>query len=188
VRRSRRRLGLAPARTLAQLAPSPSVDEELRWFFHAEDGGNSSSNFGRMLASIDDDDGHWRTPGEHAAAARRHRVIGSDLKAIPDHDAGVLQCAYDPRPWPVLLVRELGRLTGIVVRLSCNRATWPDERGRQLAVDADNAERLHAMIRAGGEENIHVLRDLRHEAEDEFAHALGAYVAVRRGHVLRRVQ
>jgi hypothetical protein len=115
-------------------------------------------------------------------------VLGSRDADIPDRDAGVLQCAYAPRPWPVRLRKELGRLTGIVVRLSCVRKTWPGERGRQLAVDAENAEILHAMLRAGGEENVHVLRDLRREAQLELAHALGEYTLARRGRSPRRMQ
>ena len=176
------------APTLAQLGPSVAVDAELQWFFCAEDGDfASSSNFGRMLSSVTDD-GEWRTPEDHTRAVQRHRVIRSHLKSIPDGDAGVLQCAYAPRPWPIRLAKELGRLTGIVVRLSCDRKTWPDKRGEQLAVDAQNADRLHAMLRAGGDENRHVLRDLRREAQVRFAHALGAYTLARRARTLSRVQ
>ena len=176
------------APTLAELAPSPSADEELLWFFNAEDGDfASSSNFGRLLSSVADD-GEWRTPEDHARAAQRHRVIRSHLKSIPDRDAGVLQCAYAPRPWPVRLRKELGRLTGIVVRLSCDRKTWPVQRAEQLAVDAENAEMLHALLRAGGEDNRRVLRDLRREAQLRFAHALGEYALARRGRSPWRVQ
>ena len=49
-----------------------------------------------------------------------------------------------PRPWPVRLRKELGRLTGIVVRLHRVRPMWPRQRGRQLAVDMGNAGLLHA--------------------------------------------
>jgi hypothetical protein len=185
---SRRTSASPSAPTLGRLAPSAAVDEELLWFFLAEDGDFASvSNFGRMLSPVTED-GEWRTPEEHAAAMRRHCVIRSHLKSIPDGDAGVLQCAYAPRPWPVRLVKELGRLTGIVVRLSCDRARWPDARSHQLAVDAANADKLEAMLRAGGDENRRLLRDLRREAELRFAHALGEYAAARRARSLSRVQ
>jgi hypothetical protein len=188
MRESRHAAASSAAPTLADLAPSLTVDEELQWFFNAEDGDfDSSSNFGRLLSSVADD-GEWRTPEDHAHAREKHRVIRSHLKSMPDHDAGVLQCAYAPRPWPVRLRKELGRLTGIVVRLSCMRKTWPRERGRQLAVDAENADMLHAMLRAGGEENVGVLRDLRREAGVEFAHALGEYAFARRARSRGRVQ
>jgi hypothetical protein len=183
----RRALTSSAAPTLARLAPSAAIDGELRWFFHIEDGDTSSSNYGRMLSPYTDD-GEWRTIEEHAAAERKHRVILSHLKSLPDADAGVLQCAYAPRPWPVPLAKELGRLTGIVVRLSCDRATWPEERGRQLAVDAENAEKLHAMLRSGGEVRRRVLRDLRREAEGRFARALGEYASARQARSLSRVQ
>jgi hypothetical protein len=185
---SRRTSASPSAPTLGRLAPSVAVDEELLWFFLAEDGDFASvSNFGRMLSPVTED-GEWRTPEDHMRAAQRHRVIRSHLKSIPDGDAGVLQCAYAPRPWPIRLTKELGRLTGIVVRLFCDRTTWPGERGKQFAVDAQNAERLHAMVRAGGAENRHVLRDLRREAQVRFAHALGEYTLARRGSALSRVQ
>jgi len=185
---SRRASAFSPAPTLAQLAPSQAVDEELLWFFNAEDGDFASvSNFGRMLAPVAED-GTWRTPEDHARARQRHGVIRSHLKSIPDSDAGVLQCAYAPRPWPVALRKELGRLTGIVVRLACDRETWPEERGRQLAIDAENAEALYLMLRVGGDENRSVLRDLRREAQGRFAHALGAYASARRGRRPSRVQ
>jgi hypothetical protein len=178
----------SPAPTLAELAPSLTVDQELQWFFNAEDGDfTSSSNFGRLLSSVTDD-GEGRTPEDHARAMQKHRVIRSHLKSIPDHDAGVLQCAYAPRPWPVLLRKELGRLTGIVVRLSCDREAWPVARGEQLAVDAENAATLHALLCAGGTVNDRVLRDLRREAQLEFAHALGEYAFARRARSPWRVQ
>jgi hypothetical protein len=185
---SGRNTASSAAPTLAELAPSLTADEELLWFFNAEDGDfASSSNFGRLLSSVADD-GEWRTPELHARAMQRHRVIRSHLKSIPDRDAGVLQCAYAPRPWSVRLRKEFERLTGIVVRLSCSRKTWPVQRAKQLAVDAQNAEMLHTMLRAGGDENCRVLQDLRREAQRRFAHALGEYTLARRGRSPWRVQ
>jgi hypothetical protein len=185
---ARRAPAFSPVPTLARLAPSQVIDEELRWFFVAEDGDFvSSSNFGRMLSSVAED-GEWRTPDDHMRAAQKHRVIRSHLKAIPDSDAGVLQCAYAPQAWPIRLAKELGRLTGIVVRLSCDPHTWPNVRGEQLAVDAQNAEMLYAMLRAGGDKNLRAIRQLRRDAQVRFTHALRAYTAARRGRSLSRIQ
>jgi hypothetical protein len=184
---SRLRHAFSPAPALGRLGPSPAVDEELRWFFHIEDGNTSSSNYGRMLSPVTED-GEWRTLEEHAAGERKHRIILSHLKSLADVDAGVLQCAYAPRPWPAGLAKELGRLTGVVVRLSCDRAIWPEEHGQQLALDAANAEKLHAMLRSREERDRRVLRDLRREAEGRFARALGEYVAARRARSLSRAQ
>jgi hypothetical protein len=180
------RRDLAPP-TLAHLVPSPATEEELRWFFHIEDGDPSPLVYGRLLPSVTEE-GEWRTLADHTAANRRHCVIRSHLKSISDRDAGVLQCAYAPRPWPPPLAKELGRLTGIAVRLSCNRATWPDERSYQLGVDTMNARKLEAMLHQGGGENVRVLRDLRREAQARFAGALGQYVAARRARSRGRVQ
>jgi hypothetical protein len=184
---SRRAAARSPLPSLGQLGASPAIEEELLFFFTAEDVDTSGSNFGRMLSSVADD-GSWRTPEDHARAARRHRVIRSHLKSIHDSDAGVLQCAYTPQAWPSRVAREFGRLTGIVVRLSCDRTTWPEERCRQLALDAQNAETLDTMVRAGGDENRHVLRDLRREAQARFARALGEYVSARTGRSKGRIQ
>jgi hypothetical protein len=178
-------LSLVP--TLGAFAPSRELDEELQWFFMAEDGNTYPSNFGRMLSSVTDD-GEWRTLEDHARAVRRHRVIRSHLKSITDSDAGVLQCAYAPVAWPSRLERELGRLTGVVVRLACDRVTWPEERGQQLRVDAENAEMLDTMLRAGGTENRQVLGDQRREAEARFGRAFGAYVAARQRRSPGRIQ
>jgi hypothetical protein len=184
---ARRAVTSSPAPTLARLAPSPVIDEELQWFFHIEDGDPSSSNYGRMLSPWTED-GEWRTLAEHATAERKHRFILSHLKSLADAHAGVLQCAYAPRPWPVGLAKELGRLTGIAVRLSCDRATWPAERGQQLALDADNAEKLYALLRTAGDGDRCVLRDLRRKAEGRFARALREYISARQARSLSRMQ
>jgi len=131
-----------------------------------------------MLTPVTED-GEWRTPEDHAVATRRHARVRAWLRAMPDRDAGILQCAYLPHPWPILLARELGRLTGIVVRLSCDRATWPEPRGEQLAVDAQNADRLVAMLQTGGAAEKATLRGLAREARAIFARALGRYAAAR---------
>jgi len=177
----RRAAASSPAPTLAELAPSRTVDVELLWFFNAEDGDfASSSNFGRLLSSVADD-GEWRTPEVHARAVQRHRVIRSHLKAIPDHDAGVLQCAYAPRPWPILLTKACRRLTGIVVRLSCTRKTWPVERPdssprtRRTRTGSTACSAREATTAAAYSSTSNA------KAEAEFAHALGAYTLARRG-------
>jgi hypothetical protein len=175
-----------PACTAFGIGPSAEVDEELVWFFCAEDGDFApQSNFGRMLSPVSED-GTWRTPEDHFAAVRRHRALRGCLRSMPDRDAGVLQCAYLPRPWPVRLRKELGRLTGIVVRLACDRATWPEERGQQLALDAENAERLDGMLRRGDERDRATIRALRRAAIERFGDALREYRDARHGRDLGR--
>jgi hypothetical protein len=180
--RGARSLAASPV-FLATFAPSPVVDEELLWFFHVEDGDPASSTYvGRMFSPVTED-GRWRSHEDHRRAVRRHGVVLARIKAIPDHDAGVLQCAYAPRPWPIALAKAYGQLTGVAVRLACDRATWPEERGRQLAIDDANAKMLLERLGAGGEANRRALAELRREAEVHFVRALRAYGAVRRGDV-----
>ncbi len=186
MRGARRIPSAPPAAEMNAFRPSAEVDEELAWFFCAEDGDFASqSNFGRMLSPVSED-GTWRTPEDHFAAVQRHRALRACLRSMPDRDAGVLQCAYAPSPWPARLQRELGRLTGIVVRLACDRATWPEQRGQQLALDAENADQLDGMLRHGGEQDRAAVRALRREALGCFAKALGEYQKARRGRDLGR--
>ena len=173
----------APVVSIAGLTASPAVDEELLWFFHVEDGDPSSSTYvGRMFSPVAED-GTWRSHEDHSRAERRHQIILARIKRISDHDAGVLQCAYAPRPWPIALTKAFGQLTGVLVRLACDRENWPEERGRQLALDDENAKMLLERLGAGGDANPRVLTGLRREAEAHFARALRAYVATRRGDV-----
>jgi hypothetical protein len=159
-----------------QLRASPQVEDELEWFFNrAESDMGVPSNF--QLAPWRDGAMGQRTPEHTFHAARRHRRVRTWLKAIPDSDAGVLQCAYLHRPWPVALHGELGRLTGVVVRLACSLGRWPDDRAEQEATEMARAEwlvstgsRLHA--------DVAILR-LRQEAEVRFVGALRAYTGAR---------
>jgi hypothetical protein len=45
-------------------------------------------------------------------AAHRARRIRGSLRAMDSSDAGVLQCGYKLRAWPVVLWDECGRLPG----------------------------------------------------------------------------
>ena len=88
---SRRASAFSHAPTLAQLAPSQAVDEELLWFFNAEDGDFASvSNFGRMLAPVTED-GEWRTRGGDAADGAKRGVgtssRGRGSRALPERKA-----------------------------------------------------------------------------------------------------
>jgi hypothetical protein len=166
---------------LGYLGATPEVDEELHWYFAAEDGDYAApSNFGRMLSPLTED-GEWRCADDHVAAVARFRRLRARLRSLRDRDAGILQCAYEPRHWPVRLSKAMGRLTGVVVRLSCDRATWPEARGEQLAVDAANAERLAAMLLEGSAADQAMLRDLKREAQAIFATAIASYTRARHG-------
>jgi hypothetical protein len=166
-----------------QLRPLPSVDEELDWFFNrAECDMGVPSNFDRALGprstSIP------RTPEDAAEAAHRYRRIRTWLKAMADTDAGVLQAAYELRDWPVSLFDELGRLTGIVVRMACALDGMYGDRDAQRLIEMARARWL---VSSGTPlaENVSLAR-LRREAEIRFVRALRAYGSVRgqvrRGH------
>jgi hypothetical protein len=118
-----------------------------------------------------------RTPEHAFHAARRYRRVRTWLEAIPDSDAGVLQAAYVLRPWPAPLHDELGRLTGVVVRLACALDRWPEDRPAQELVEMARARwLLSSGVSLGSDATF--LR-LRQEADVRFVRAQRAYAAAR---------
>jgi hypothetical protein len=72
---------------LHHLRPTQEVQDELEWFFNrAKSDMGAQSNFQAAFGT------HCPiTPEDAAEACRRYRRIRSQLKAIPDAEAGVLQ-------------------------------------------------------------------------------------------------
>jgi hypothetical protein len=160
---------------------TPVVDRELEWFFNLSEGDMGlRSNFVSALGSRHSG-GDGPTPEEAATAAHRHRRIRSWLLAIPDRHAGVLQAAYEVRPWPSVLDNELGRLTGIVVRLACALDAWPADRATQELVELARAGWLAADCEPYRKYGLGPIGRLRREAEKRFAEAYHAYSVVRAG-------
>jgi hypothetical protein len=166
-----------------QLRPLPSVNEDLDFFFNrAECDMGISSNFEQALGPKST----WvrLSPEDAAEAAHRYRRIRTWLKAISDPDAGVLQAAYELRDWPVALFDQLGRLTGIVVKMACALDSLHAERRHQQLIEMARARWL---VSSGAPlcQNESLER-LRREAEVRFVRALHAYTVVRgpvsRGH------
>jgi hypothetical protein len=119
------------------------------------------------------------SPEETVDAAHAYRTIRAWLRAIDDRDAGVLQAAYEVRLWPIHLYDDLGRLTGIVVRLACAAGAWPADRRAQQAMEMARAEVLASECCRCRGTSVHPLLRLRREAEKRFARASHAYAVVR---------
>jgi hypothetical protein len=176
---------LAPA--IHMLRPTPTVDTELDWFFNrAECDMGVSSNFHAVLqpglARIE-----RVTPEDAAEASHAHRTIRRWLLAIPDADAGALQAAYEQRSWPGSLVDELGRITGVVVRIACALDRWPADKAAQRVVETARARWLDSHCSKGRGRGFETLLRLRREGEVRFAKAHHAYAVVRgRGPCLAR--
>ena len=173
----------ASSRALAvhMLWPTPIVDTELDWFFNrAECDMGIRSNFhaalSQQLAPSEP-----VTPEDAAEASHAYRTIRGWLLAIPDADAGVLQAAYEQRAWPGSLVDELGRITGVVVRLACALDAWPADRSAQRLVETARAHWLESHCSKGRGRGFETLVNLRREGEVRFAKAHHAYAVVR-GH------
>ena len=164
-----------PAQFVADLRPLPDVDEELDWFFNrAEAAMVLPSNFQSGLGPRGGGE-PYTTPDDAVEAAHRHRRVLAWLKVIPDSDAGVLQAAYEVRPWPIPLYDALGRLTGVFVRLACALDSWPADRASQQVIEMARAESL-AAFGAMGEAGF---VSLRRAAEVRFVQAHHAYGAAR---------
>jgi hypothetical protein len=162
------------------LRPTPIVDTELDWFFNrAECDMGVRSNFHAVLSGqLAPSEGV--TP-EDAEASHAQRRIRGWLLAIPNADAGVLQAAYEQRDWPGSLVDELGRITGVVVRIACALDPWPAEQAAQRMVETARAHWLDSHCSKGRGRGFETLLRLRREGEVRFAKAHHAYAVVR-GH------
>ena len=165
-----------PVTAVHALRAVPVVDTELEWFFNrVECDMGIRSNFQRSVGRPGDEP----SPESAAEAAHSYRLIRRWLLSIPDAHAGVLQAAYVIRPWPPRLYDDLGRLTGIVVRLACALDPWPaDTRSREV-IEAARAEWLAIECeRCRGFVFSPVVR-LRRDAEKRFALARHAYAGAR---------
>jgi hypothetical protein len=168
---------MRPIATVGQLRPRRDVEAELDWFFNrAECDMGVQSNYLAMLG-LHGPGSNVPSPEDAVLAAHRFRHILRWLKAIDTADAGVLQCAYELRAWPIPLWDRLGRLTGIVVRIACAMAPLPGARDALQAIEMARADLLAVRCaRAGIDAELHAMR---REAEARFAHAHQAYSAVR---------
>jgi hypothetical protein len=100
------------------------------------------------------------------------------LLGLSDHDAGVLQTAYTPRPWPPTLRKELGRLTGIVVRLASAAREWPTEKSEQDLLEVRVAKRLDLALVTVGRDAFAAYRT---SARALLNRALAAYTSAHDG-------
>ena len=178
---ARKTAARAVAPAIHMLLPTPIVDTELDWFFNrAECEMGVPSNFHavlpRHLAQSE-----RRTPEDAAEASHAHRTIRRWLLAIPGADAGVLQVAYEQHDWPSSLVDELGRITGVVVRIACALDRWPADKAAQRVVETARTRWLDSHCSKGRGRGFETLLRLRREGEVRFAKAHHAYAVVR-GH------
>jgi len=155
------------------LRPPRIVTEELEWFFSVDDGRRVKPYFDKASAR------HLGVvlgvPVHAVSQERVHRRIRRWLLAISEHDVAVLQAAYGPRAWPPALHRELGKLTGVVVRLA-SAMEWPGETWEQDLLEMRVATRLDVALATGGREVFAVFRTA---AAGLLNQALAAYLGVR---------
>lgn len=149
--------------------PCGPADEELEWFFTMEESSlGLRSNFEDALRI----QRHRRDRSDSFhVAARVRRIILERLRRMGDPDAGVLEAAYAPRPWPGPLLDELGRLTGVVVRLATRKVGVLRARDRPRVEEEVARALVDSFKKEGGAE----LACLREWAETYFDHAYGAY-------------
>jgi hypothetical protein len=121
------------------------ADTELEFFFSMADSAMGvRSNFAAMIRKEKD------TMDTFAEAARALRLIRGLLRRLGSFDAGVLSAAYLARRWPLALREELGRVTGVVVRLACVDVGLPDDDDALADLELRTAARLgEALDRRG---------------------------------------
>ncbi len=94
---------------------------------------------------------------------------------MADREAGVLLCAFSPRDWPIELEKELGPLTGIVVRLAvAGRRGLPQ--GKLARHEAEVATWLSRAVALKDDDTVALLRD---KAQALFTRAMGNYAKLR---------
>jgi hypothetical protein len=165
-----------PVTSIRQLRPKVRVDDELDWFFNrAECDMGNQSNYLAMLGRHGPGSA-IPSPEDAAEAAHRFRRIRGWLRGMDSSDAGVLQCAYELRAWPAVLWDQLGRLTGVVVRLACALDPLPDDRRALEVFEMARADWLAQGLRTGDDATL--IR-LRREAQARFARAHDAYGVLR---------
>jgi hypothetical protein len=150
--------------------PCGPANQELEWFFTmAECSMGLRSNFSQALV-------HERQrqddPDLRFEAARAHRIILGHLQHMGDPDAGVLFAAYAARPWPIELIDELGRLTGIMVRLEAADIGLPDSDRRLVWLEQHVASTMSDALFKG---EFGRYDRLRERAQRIFDRAYGAY-------------
>ncbi|MGH7293391.1 MAG: hypothetical protein ACRELB_00590 [Polyangiaceae bacterium] len=144
------------------------LEDLLGWFFSVDDGRWPKPYFDERSER------HLRAlRGADACEEQVHRQIWRRLARMSDHDAGVLQAVFAPRAWPRGLRRELGRLTGIIVRL-VSAGDWPAETTEQDLLEMRVATQLDVVLaQAGGA----FLAAYRVSARALLRRSLGAYEA-----------
>jgi hypothetical protein len=163
--------------SVSRLRPKPSLDAELDWVFNrAECDMGDQSNYLAMLGPLGPGSA-IPSPEDAAEAAHRARRIRGWLRAMDSSDAGVLQCAYELRAWPVELWDAFGRLTGVVVRLACALDVLPEGRWALQVMEMARADWLVALCPSASVDTT--LIRLRREAQARFARAHDAYRVTR---------
>ncbi len=161
----------------AIFVPTGNADQELEWFFTmAESDMGDRSNFASSMIHL--------TPAQQedlmdmrAEAAHAQRTLLEWIRELDDFDAGVLQAAYVARPGPLALREELGRLTGVVVRLAAAEVGLPENRDELEALELRMAERLNAALVL----DPGTVRRLQQRASAMLQQAFNAFVRERGG-------
>ena len=175
-----------PTQPVVRLVTSPSEEDlgkELTWYFaEAETAYGLQSNYeayveralsGRVGLRVKSADA---SIDEKVGAAVTAGTIRRYLRAMTGREAGILLCAFGPRDWPLELEKELGALTGIVVRLAVagRRNRLPE--GNLDRHEAEMATTLRTVLL---KEGTLPLNRHRGKAEGLLAGALRAYSVVR---------
>jgi len=140
----------------SSFVPRGPADRELEWFFTlAESDMGDRSNYMESLVHVAPHLDGDTTMDDRAEAAHAQRTMLRWLRELDDFDAGALEAAYVARPWPLRLREELGRLTGVVVRLAVVKSGLPADAHRLATLEQRTALQLNeALCTPAGEASV----------------------------------
>jgi len=158
--------------------PHGNADKELEWLFTmAECDIAPRSAFVASLAHVLPNESGDSTMEDRVEASHAQRTLLRWIQEVGNHDAGVLKAAYVARPWPLMLREELGRLTGVVVRLAAAEIGLPEDDRELDTLEQRTAIRLNEALACGSS----TLVRLSHSASPLLRKAFVAYVRERGG-------
>ncbi|MGO8998006.1 MAG: hypothetical protein ACLQVI_32190 [Polyangiaceae bacterium] len=137
---------------ITPFVPQGNADKELEWFFTmAECDIAPRPPFAASLVRVPPNESEDDTIADRVEAAHAQRTLLRWIQEVGNHDAGVLKVAYMARPWPLLLREELGRLTGVVVRLGAAEIGLPDDDQELDTLEQRTADRLNDALACGAD-------------------------------------
>ena len=162
--------------TPLEIMVSRALDQELEWWFAYGESALHRDRV-RILPSYAAAPILATDPSEEALGAHAVEIattVKRCLLAVRGKHAEVLRAAYTPRSWPKPVVKAMGPVAAVAVRMAFADDPWP-ERPSRTGLEQAAAARLAAAIKSG---SVPVGR-LRSQASRLLGAAIVAYADAR---------